>query len=70
MTDWGDGEMDELTVVCPVCDGDGEFIIDNGCDVLTCSECGGVGYITAYRYKKWCEEMGYLCNTNTDSVSK
>ena len=47
--------MDELTVVCPVCDGDGEFIAKD--DVYTCCECGGIGYITAYRYKKWCEEM-------------
>lgn len=39
MTDWGDGEMDELTVVCPVCDGDGEFITED--DVYTCYECGG-----------------------------
>ena len=47
--------MDELTVVCPVCNGDGEFITED--DVYTCCECGGIGYITAYRYKKWCEEM-------------
>lgn len=43
--------MDELTVVCPVCDGNGEFIIDNGCDVLICSECGGIG--TKSGARKW-----------------
>lgn len=59
MTDWGDGEMDELTVVCPVCDGDGEFITED--DVYTCCGCGGIGYISAYRYKKLCDEMEWLC---------
>ena len=50
-----DGKWEQQEVECPVCNGDGEFITED--DVYTCCECGGIGYITAYRYKKWCEEM-------------
>ena len=51
------GRWVEDTVLCPACDGDGEFILydDDGEDVLTCCECGGKGSITMKRYKKWCE---------------
>ena len=62
------GKWEQQEVECPVCNGDGEFITED--DVYTCCECGGIGYITAYRYKKWCEEMEQLCSTNTDSESK
>ena len=50
-----DGKWEQQEVECPVCNGNGEFITED--DVYTCCECGGIGYITAYRYKKWCEEM-------------
>lgn len=49
------GRWVEDTALCPVCDGDGEFVTED--DVYTCSVCGGLGYITAYRYKKWCKDM-------------
>ena len=51
------GRWVEDTALCPVCDGDGEFIIDDGTDVLTCSECGGIGSISMRRYKEWLKEM-------------
>ena len=50
-----DGKWEQQEVECPVCNGDGEFITED--DVYTCCGCGGIGYISAYRYKKLCEEM-------------
>lgn len=50
---WVERQLD-----CPVCDGDGEFIIDDGTDVLTCPECGGIGSISMRRYKEWLKEVG------------
>ena len=47
--------IEEPTVVCPVCDGDGEFCTED--DVYTCAECGGIGFITEKRYKEWQKEM-------------
>lgn len=52
------GRWVEDTALCPVCDGDGEFIIDDGTDVLTCPECGGIGSISMRRYKEWLKEVG------------
>ena len=49
------GRWVEQTTICPVCDGDGEFITKD--DVYTCSECGGRGFITVSQYMKWDEEM-------------
>ena len=51
------GRCVEDTALCPVCDGDGEFIIVDGTDVLTCSECGGIGSISMRRCKEWLKEM-------------
>lgn len=49
------GRWVEQTTICPVCDGDGEFLTVD--DVYTCSECGGVGRISMRRYKEWLKEM-------------
>ena len=49
---------EEPTVVCPVCDGDGEFLTED--DVYTCPICDGLGCVTKGKYKEWsewCKEM-------------
>lgn len=50
------GRWVEDTALCPVCDGDGEFVTKD--DVYTCSECGGIGSISMKRYKEWLKKMG------------
>ena len=50
------GRWVEDTALCPVCDGDGEFVTED--DVYTCSVCGGIGSISMKRYKEWLKEMG------------
>ncbi len=49
------GRWVEDTALCPVCDGDGEFMTVD--DLYVCPECGGSGFISMKRYKEWCEEM-------------
>ena len=49
------GRWVEITVLCPLCDGDGEFLTED--DVLTCPECGGKGSITMKQYEQWYKEM-------------
>ena len=40
-----ENRKEEPTVTCPLCDGDGEFMLGKD-DVITCPECGGYGCIT------------------------
>ena len=53
---WTGGRWVEHQVICPVCDGDGEFITKD--DVYTCYICNGRGYISMKRYEQWLKEMG------------
>lgn len=43
---------------CPFCNGNGELLINDGNDVLFCSECDGSGRISTLRRVKWLKEMG------------
>ena len=53
-----DGRWVETMAECPFCNGNGELLINDGNDVLFCSECGGSGRISTLRRVKWLEEMG------------
>ena len=49
--------MEEPTVTCPVCDGDGEFLLED--DVIFCPECGGTGFISKEQFEEWWKEMKF-----------
>ena len=53
-----DGRWVETMEECPFCNGNGELLINEGNDVLFCSECGGSGQISTLRRVKWIKEMG------------